>query len=40
MAELGEGNMVEGVLLTLGAMWLIGKGLNLLVKQHRWAFED
>lgn len=32
--------MVVGVLLTLGSLWLIGKGLNLLIKRHRWAFED
>nr|DAL75959.1 MAG TPA: hypothetical protein [Bacteriophage sp.] len=31
--------MIEGVLLTLGALWLIGKGLNWLIKRHGWAFE-
>lgn len=31
--------MIVGILLTLGSLWLISKGLNWLIKRHGWAFE-
>lgn len=31
--------MIEGILLTLSSLWIIGKSLNWLIKKHGWAFK-
>nr|DAH66041.1 MAG TPA: hypothetical protein [Caudoviricetes sp.] len=31
--------MIEGILLTLGSLWVIGKSLNWLINKYGWAFK-